>query len=91
MKGYNTLDDFELEGKTVLLRVDFNLPLDKETFEILDTTRIKRVLPTLNELASKNAKTVIIAHQGRQGSWDFINLEKHAKATSEILGKTVIL
>lgn len=89
MKEYNTLDDFELEGKTVLLRVDFNLPLDKENFEILDTTRIKRVLPTLKELASKNAKTVIIAHQGRQGSWDFINLEKHAKATSEILGKPV--
>ncbi len=89
MKEYNTLDDFELEGKTVLLRVDFNLPLDKENFEILDTTRIKRVLPTLKELTSKNAKTVIIAHQGRQGSWDFINLEKHAKATSEILGKPV--
>ena len=89
MKEYNTLDDFELEEKTVLLRVDFNLPLDKETFQILDTTRIKRVLPTLKELASKNAKTVIIAHQGRQGSWDFINLEKHAKATSELLGKTV--
>ncbi len=89
MKEYNTLDDFNLEGKTVLLRVDFNLPLDKETFEILDTTRIKRVLPTLKELISKNAKTIIIAHQGRQGSWDFINLGKHAKATSKLLGKTV--
>lgn len=89
MKEYNTLDDFKLEGKTVLLRVDFNLPLTKDTFEVIDTTRIKRVLPTLNELISKNAKTVIIAHQGRQGSWDFINLEKHAKVTSNILGKPV--
>jgi phosphoglycerate kinase len=89
MKEYNTLDDFNLEGKTVLLRVDFNLPLDKETLEILDTTRIKRVLPTIKELISKNAKTVIIAHQGRQGSWDFINLEKHAKAAEELLKKPV--
>lgn len=89
MKEYNTLDDFELENKTVLLRVDFNLPLDKNTFEVLDTTRIKRALPTIKELVSKNAKTVIIAHQGRQGSWDFINLEKHAKATSDLLGQTV--
>ena len=80
MKEYNTLDDFELENKTVLLRVDFNMPLDKETFEILDTTRIKRALPTINELIQKNAKTVILAHQGRQGSWDFIGLEKHVKA-----------
>jgi len=42
MKDYNTLDDFKLENKTVLLRVDFNMPLDKKTLEILDTTRIKR-------------------------------------------------
>jgi phosphoglycerate kinase len=46
MKEYNTLDDFNFENKTVLLRVDFNMPLDKNTLEILDTTRIKRVLPT---------------------------------------------
>ena len=89
MKEYNTLDDFNLEGKTVLLRVDFNMPLDKENFEILDTTRIKRALPTIKELVEKNAKTVILAHQGRQGSWDFINLEKHVKALENLLGKTV--
>ena len=89
MKEYNTLDDFNFENKTVLLRVDFNMPLDKKTLEILDTTRIKRALPTIKELINKNAKTVIIAHQGRQGSWDFINLEKHAKALSELLNKNV--
>ena len=81
MREYNTLDDFNFENKTVLLRVDFNMPLDKETFEILDTTRIKRVLPTIKELISDKAKVVILAHQGRQGSWDFINLEKLAKGT----------
>ena len=89
MKEYNTLDDFELDNKTVLLRVDFNMPLDKETLEILDTTRIKRALPTINELIQKNAKTVILAHQGRRGSWDFISLEKHAKALENLLGKEV--
>ena len=89
MKDYNTLDDFDVENKTVLLRVDFNMPLDKNTFEILDTTRIKRALPTINELVENNAKTVILAHQGRQGSWDFISLEQHAKALENLLGKTV--
>ena len=89
MSEYNTLDDFDVENKTVLLRVDFNMPLDKETLEILDTTRIERVLPTIKELVEKNAKTVILAHQGRQGSWDFINLEKHVKALENLLGKTV--
>ena len=89
MKEYNTLEDFELENKTVLLRVDFNMPLDKNTLNILDTTRIKRALPTIKELVEKNAKTVILAHQGRQGSWDFINLERHAKALEKLLGKSV--
>jgi len=89
MKEYNTIDDFDLTNKTILLRVDFNMPLDKNTLEILDTTRIKRALPTIKEFVDKNAKTVIIAHQGRQGSWDFINLEKHAKALENLLGKPV--
>ncbi|UCB58224.1 MAG: phosphoglycerate kinase [Thermoplasmatales archaeon] len=89
MREYNTLDDFNFENKTVLLRVDFNMPLDKKTLEILDTTRIKRVLPTIKELMNNNAKTVIIAHQGRQGSWDFISMEKHAKALQDLIGKKV--
>ena len=89
MKEYNTLDDFNVENKTVLLRVDFNMPLDKNTLKILDTTRIERVLPTIKELINGNAKTVILAHQGRQGSWDFISLEQHAKALSNLLGREV--
>ncbi len=89
MNMYNTLDDFNFENKTVLLRVDFNMPLDKNTLDILDTTRIKRVLPTIKELIEKNAKTIILAHQGRQGSWDFTNLEKHGKALENLLGKEV--
>jgi len=90
MKEYNTLDDFNVENKTVLLRVDFNLPLDKKTLEILDTTRIKLVLPTIQELLEKKAKIVILAHQGRQGSWDFISLDKHAKALENLIKKQVI-
>ncbi|UCD13047.1 MAG: phosphoglycerate kinase [Thermoplasmatales archaeon] len=89
MNEYNTLDDFDVENKTVLLRVDFNMPLDKNTQDILDDTRIKLVLPTIRELLEKNAKIVILAHQGRQGSWDFTSLEKHAKVLQELLGKKV--
>jgi len=84
-----TLDDFDVENKCVLLRVDFNLPLDKNTFEILDLTRIKQALPTIKELISKKAKTVVLAHQGRPGSWDFTSMEKHAKALSNLLSQPV--
>ena len=76
---FNTLDDFDFENKTVLLRVDFNMPLDKKTLHILDTTRMKLVVPTINELLKKKAKIVLLAHQGRKDSWDFISMENHAK------------
>jgi len=89
MKEFNTMDDFEFEEKTVLLRVDYNLPLDRETLEILDTTRIKESLPTIEELKRKKAKTVILAHQGRPGGWDFTSMEKHAKALSELIDADV--
>ncbi|PNX53704.1 MAG: phosphoglycerate kinase [Thermoplasmata archaeon M9B2D] len=89
MKDYNTLDDFNVENKTILLRVDFNMPLDKKTLMITDDTRIRLALPTIKELVSKNAKTVILAHQGKQGSWDFISLEKHAETLQKLLGKPV--
>ncbi len=89
MKEYNTLDDFHVENKTVLLRVDFNMPLDKKTLSITDDTRIRLALPTIQELVKKNAKTVILAHQGKQGSWDFISLQKHAQMLQNLLGTPV--
>jgi phosphoglycerate kinase len=89
LKKYNTLDDIEVENKTILLRADFNMPLDRDTHEILDTSRMRLVLPTLKELIEKNAKIVILAHQGRKGSWDFTSLEKHARALEELLGEEV--
>ena len=89
MKEYYTLDDFNVENKTVLLRVDFNMPLDKKTLNITDDTRIRLALPTIQELINKKAKTVILAHQGKQGSWDFISMQKHAEALQKLLGKPV--
>jgi phosphoglycerate kinase len=89
MKEYNTLDDFQVENKTVLLRVDFNMPLDKKTLSILDDTRIRLALPTIQELLRKKAKIVILAHQGKKGSWDFISMEKHAQTLQQLLGRPV--
>ena len=89
MMEYNTLEDMKVNEKTVFLRVDFNMPLDKDTLHILDTTRMKRVLPTIKELKQKKAKTVIIAHQGRKGSWDFTDMRQHSEVLQKILGTSV--
>jgi len=84
-----TMDDFDFENKTVLIRVDFNSPLDSETKIITDDTRIRRHAKTIKELMDKGGKVVIIAHQGRPGSHDFSTLQQHSKVLGKILGKPV--
>jgi len=86
---FNTLDDFDFRGKSVLLRVDINCPLNKDTLEIEDDNRIQQIVPTIKELVHHGAKVAILAHQGRPGDWDFIPLERHAKIIGHLLGKEV--
>lgn len=89
MKDFNTLDDFDVCGKMVLLRVDINLPLNKDSLEIVDDNRVRMIIPTLRELLDRSAKVVILAHQGRPGSWDFTSLKRHSKSLSSCLGSEV--
>lgn len=85
-KELNTLGDFDYRDKTVLLRVDINCPLDKNTLRIVNDARIRRIVPTVRELVGKRAKVVMLAHQSRKGGWDFIPLEQHAALLSKHLG-----
>lgn len=62
-------DLVNLKGKVVLLRTDFNVPLD-EGGKILDATRIKNELPTIRYLTSKGARVVILSHLGRPNGYD---------------------
>ncbi|MDH5770435.1 MAG: phosphoglycerate kinase [Candidatus Bathyarchaeota archaeon] len=89
MSEYLTMDDADFSGKTVLVRVDFNSPVDPETKRIIDDTRIRAHSETIRELSEKGAKVVILAHQGRPGDPDFIPLKQHAKILGKILGKPV--
>ncbi len=87
MEEIPTIDNFDLNNKKVLLRVDINSPIDPFTLKILDDFRIRAYKETLDKLSE--AKIVIIAHQGRPGLYDFTSLEAHAKKLSEILNKDV--
>ena len=87
--GFLTMDDFDFRGKTVLLRVDFNSPVDPETKKITDDSRIREHAGTVRELSGKGAKVVILAHQGRPGDPDFIPLEQHARILGKILKRSV--
>jgi phosphoglycerate kinase len=86
MPKFLTMDDFNLKDKTVLVRVDFNSPLDPKTKKIINDKRIRaHADATISELVKKGAKTVILAHQGRPGESDFISLNQHAELLSKAL------
>jgi len=88
--GIKTIDDFEVKGKTVLLRVDINQPVDKKTDTLNDITRIKGCAPTIEELSDKGAKLVVLAHQGSDIEYhNYHCLKPHAKVISELIGKRV--
>jgi len=90
MPKFLTLDDFDVKDKVVLVRVDFNSPVDPQTKRIIDDTRIRaHGETTIKELSERGAKVVILAHQGRPGDPDFISLEQHAQILGRILGKPV--
>jgi len=89
LKDIPTLNDYEFKGKTALLRIDVNTPMDPKTGEPLDDRRFRSHKDTIDELVKKKAKIVILAHQGRPGDPDFTPLEKHAKKLSEITGYKV--
>lgn len=90
MAKYLTLDDVKVKDKVVLVRVDFNSPVNPKTRKILEDTRIRaHAETTIKELMKKGAKTVILAHQGRKGDPDFIPLKQHAEILGKILDRTV--
>ena len=86
---FNTIDDFDVEGKTVLVRIDINSPVDPSSDIILDDTRLKLHAQTVKELSNKGAKVVLLAHQSRPGKKDFTTLAQHADALSDILNLKV--
>jgi len=72
-----TINDFNFKGKTVLLRADLNLDVNKG--RVLEGERVKESVKTIKELKKKKAKIVVMAHQAQPGKPDFISLKQHAK------------
>lgn len=90
MAGFKTLDDIgEVAGKRVLVRVDLNVPVADG--KVTDTTRIERVLPTIDELSKKGAKVILLAHFGRPkgGPAPEFSLDPIAGAVEAMIGKPV--
>ncbi|MDW8084088.1 MAG: phosphoglycerate kinase [Candidatus Caldarchaeum sp.] len=82
-----TIDDFDVLGKTVFVRADLNTPVDPVTGKLLELHRIREASFTVRHL--EGAKIVLASHQGRVGRYDYVSMESHAEALSEVLGKKV--
>ena len=87
-----SIDKLELKGKRVLVRVDFNVPLD-ENLNITDDNRITESLPTIKKIIAEGGKAILMSHLGRPkgGVNPKYSLKPTAKRLSELLGKEVKL
>ena len=90
MTAFNTLDNLDVAGQRVLVRVDFNVPMQDGV--VTDATRIERAMPTIKELSEKGAKVLLLAHFGRpkgEKKSEF-SLAPVTSALSAALGKEAI-
>src|SRR5688572_9930868 len=89
MPTFRTLDDVEVSGKRVIIRLDLNVPI--ENGRVTDATRIERVVPTLRELLDKNAAVIVLAHFDRPKGKVVpeMSLAPVAPAFQASLGRTV--
>lgn len=85
-----TIDNYDFTGKKVIMRVDFNVPLN-EQFEVTDTTRIRAAAPTIKKILGMGGATILMSHLGRpkEGPEEKFSLQHVVPYLSEILGKEV--
>jgi phosphoglycerate kinase len=88
MSGFRTLDQADLRGKRVLVRVDLNVPM--ENGKVTDATRIERVAPTITEIADKGGKVILLSHLGRpKGPDPAQSLRPVAEALGRVINRPV--
>ncbi len=85
------IQDYDFAGKRALIRVDFNVPLNKETFEITDDTRIRAALKTINHVLDNGGSVVLMSHLGRpkSGPEEKFSLKHIVHHLSELLNRDV--
>lgn len=86
-----TIDNYNFSGKKAIVRVDFNVPLNKETFEVTDDTRIRGALPTIQKILNDGGSAILMSHLGRpkEGPEDKFSLKHVLSKLSSHLGVDV--
>src|SRR6266700_2161760 len=87
-KTFRTLDEVDVKGKRVLLRVDLNVPMEQG--RVTDATRLERIAPTITEISGKGGRAILLAHFGRPKGRDAKDsLKPVADALAQVIGKPV--
>ncbi len=86
-----TISSYDFQNKRALVRVDFNVPLNKETMEVTDDTRIRAALPTIKHILEKGGSVVLMSHLGRpkEGPEDKFSLRHIVGRIEQLLGKSI--
>jgi len=85
------IDNYDFKGKKVLIRVDFNVPLDRETKTVTDNTRIKAAIPTIKKVLTDGGSVVLMSHMGRPKNIpeDKYSLKNIALEIEKLLGQSI--
>lgn len=86
-----TISSYDFQNKRALVRVDFNVPLNKETMQVTDDTRIRAALPTIKHILDKGGSVVLMSHLGRpkEGPEDKFSLRHIVGRIEQLLGKSI--
>lgn len=85
------IQDFNFKGKKAIVRVDFNVPLDKKTFVVTDDTRIRGALLTINKIINDGGSLILMSHLGRpEGRMEKYSLKPVLPVLEKLLGKKVM-
>jgi phosphoglycerate kinase len=87
-----TIDKYSFKNKRAIVRVDFNVPLNKQTFEVTDDTRIRGALPTINKIINDGGSVILMSHLGRPDGkvQDKYSLKHVISAVEKNVGKKII-
>ena len=87
----NSIDTYNFQGKRALVRVDFNVPLDKETMAVTDDKRIRAALPTIQHILKGGGSVILLSHFGRpkEGPEEKFSLKHILKTVEQNIGKPV--
>ena len=90
-KKMNSIDTYNFQGKRALVRVDFNVPLEKETMAVTDDKRIRAALPTIQHILNAGGSVILLSHFGRpkEGPEDKFSLKHILTTVEKNIGKPV--